>query len=191
MSNHLAIATVTATFESVVRDAMLTVVPRAEVRSASAEVDPAFVGAQLFLYRVVPNGSVRSDNLPTRDPAGRLIQRARYPADLEYLLTFFGGPNTGYEAQLLLGRVITALVAEPVLSAARIRATISSKAPRLDDSNLDAATESVRLAPLPLDQEQLVRLWSGLYRAPYVLSVAYSATVVWLESEAAPPVALP
>jgi hypothetical protein len=73
MSNHLAIATVTAAFESVVRDAMLTVVPRADVRSASAEPDPAFVGAQLFLYRVVPNGSVRNQTLPTRDSGGRLI----------------------------------------------------------------------------------------------------------------------
>ena len=191
MSNHLAIATVTAAFESVVRDAMLTVVPRADVRRASAEVDPAFVGAQVFLYRVVPNGSVRNQTLPTRDSGGRLIQRGRYPADLEYLLTFFGGMNAGYEAQVLLGRVITTLVSEPILTAERIRATIVNKAPALDGSDLAIATESIRLVPLTLDQDQLMRLWSGLYGAPYVLSVAYAATVVWLEAEAAPPVALP
>jgi len=189
VSNHLAIATVTATFETVVRDAMRTVLPTADVRSRHAEPDPAFVGAQLFLYRVVPNGSVRNDNLPTRDLAGRLIQRARYPADLEYLLTFYGGADAEYVAQILLGRVMTALVAEPVLSVERIRATIASKAPALDGSDLVDATDSIRLVPVPLDQQQLVGLWSGIYQPPYVLSVAYAATVVWLESEATPPTA--
>lgn len=191
MSNHLAIATVSATFEAVVRDAMQTVLPNAEVRSTRTEVDPAFVGARLFLYRVVPNGSVRNDNLPTRDPGGRLIQRARYPADLEYLLSFFGGADAGYEAQLLMGRVITALISEPVLTAERIRATIRSKAPALDGSDLDRAPEPIRLAPLTLDQEQLVRLWSGIYQVPYVLSLSYAATVVWLESEAIPSIPTP
>jgi hypothetical protein len=191
VSNHLAIATVTAAFESVVRDAMLTVVPRADVRSGSGAPDPAFVGAQLFLYRVAPNSSVRNQTLPTRDSGGRLIQRGRFPADLEYLLTFFGGTNAGYEAQALLGRVITTLVSEPVLTAERIRTTIANKAPALDGSDLAAATESVRLVPLTLDPDQLVRLWSGIYQAPYVLSVAYAASVVWLEPEETPPVALP
>jgi hypothetical protein len=190
VSNHLAIATVTAAFESVLRDAMLSVVPRADVRRAGTEVDPAFVGAQLFLYRVAPNGSVRNQTLPTRDAGGRLIQRGRYPADLEYLITFFGGASA-YEAQILLGRVITTLVSEPVLTPERIRATIANNAPQLTGSDLAAAPESIRLTPISLDQDQLMRLWSGISRAPYVLSVAYAATVVWLESEAAPPVAHP
>ena len=191
MSNHLAIATVTAAFESVVRDAMLSVVPRADVRVAGAEVDPAFVGAQLFLYRVAANASVRNQSLPTRDSGGRLIQRGRFPADLEYLITFYGGTNTGYEAQILLGRVISTLVSAPVLTAERIRATIAGAAPALDGSDLAAAAESIRLVPIALEPDQLMRLWSGISPAPYVLSVAYAATVVWLESEAAPPGAQP
>jgi hypothetical protein len=78
-----------------------------------------------------------------------------------------------------------------LLTAERIRATIVNKAPALDGSDLAVATESIRLVPLALDQDQLIRLWSGIYQAPYVLSVAYAATVIWLEAEAAPPVALP
>lgn len=187
----MAIATVTAAFESVVRDAMLSVVPRADVRVAGAEVDPAFVGAQLFLYRVAANASVRNQSLPTRDSGGRLIQRGRFPADLEYLITFYGGTNTGYEAQILLGRVISTLVSAPVLTAERIRATIAGAAPALDGSDLAAAAESIRLVPIALEPDQLMRLWSGISPAPYVLSVAYAATVVWLESEAASPGAQP
>ncbi len=191
MSNYLAIATVTATLEAVVRDAMQTVRPSAEVTSARPESDPAFVGAQLFLYRVVPNVSVRNDNLPTRDAGGRLVQRARYPADLEYLLSFYGGPDTEYGAQLLMGRVITALISEPVLSAERIRAAIKGKEPTLDGSDLDRTPDRIRLSPITLDPEQLVRLWSAIYQVPYVLSVPYAATAVWLDSEATPPIAIP
>ena len=190
VSNHLAIATVTAAFESVVRDAMQTVDPAAEIRRPGTEAEPARAGAQVFLYRVATNRSVRNQSLPTRDAGGRLIQRGRYPADLEYLLTFFGGTDAAYEAQVLLGRAITTLVSEPLLTPERIRAAIAN-VPALSGSDLAAAPESIRLTPLSLDQDQLVRLWSGISRAPYVLSVAYAATVVWLESEAAPPGAHP
>jgi Pvc16 N-terminal domain/IPT/TIG domain len=191
MSNYLAIATVTATFETIVREAMQTVVPEADVKIMRPQADPKFIGAHLFLYRVVPNGFLRNDDLPTRDASGRLVQRPRYPADLEYLLSFYGGQDTEYVAQRLMGRVVTALNGEPVLSPQRIRATIASKEPALDGSDLDLAPEPLRLYPITLDQEQLARLWSVFYQVPYNLSLPYGITAVWLDSEATPQAAKP
>jgi Pvc16 N-terminal domain len=45
--------------------------------------------------------------------------------------------------------------------------------------------------PLSLNLEELSKLWSTLFRVPYVLSVAYEASVVLVESQVTPRPALP
>ena len=62
---------------------------------------------------------------------------------------------------------------------------------RLDGSNLADAVERVKFTQSPLSLEELSKLWSVFFQAPYALSVAYQATVVLIDGEENPSPALP
>ena len=84
MSNHLAIATVTAALGALLSSAA-QVVTGAELSTVrpgtAAPVMPA-VGINIYLYQVAPNPAWRNVDLPTRDSGGRLAQRPRPGLDL-------------------------------------------------------------------------------------------------------------
>ena len=184
MSNHLAIATVSATLSQLLQGSAGIDLPGATVRLGT----PTDAGAQpspeisLFLYQVLPNAAVRNSELPVRDADGRIVQRPRAALDLHYLLSF-AGEEGRLEPQRLLGSVTRTLHARPVLCRQMIRDTIANPAfAFLAESNL-AEDELVKLTPLPLTLEELSKLWAVFFQTPYLLSVAYQATVVLIDSD--------
>jgi hypothetical protein len=186
MSNHLAIATVSATLSQLLQGSVGVDLPGAAVRLGK----PTAIGSQpttpeisLFLYQVVPNAAYRNTDLPGRDGDGRIIQRPRAAIDLHYLLSFSGDENR-LEPQRLLGGVTRTLHARPVLCRQMIRDTIANPAfSFLAASNLADDVELVKMTPLPLTLEELSKLWAVFFQTPYMLSVAYQGTVVLIESE--------
>jgi len=192
MSNHLAIATVSAALSQLLQGSAGIDLPGAAVRLGK----PLDTGSQaspeisLFLYQVLPNAAARNSDLPVRDPDGRIVQRARAALDLHYLLSFAGDEGR-LEPQRLLGSATRTLHAGPVLCRQMIRDTIANPAfAFLAGSNL-AADELVKLTPLPLTLEELSKLWAVFFQTPYLLSVAYQATVVLIDSEDSSPPGLP
>ncbi len=186
MSNHLAIATVTAALREVVYDAVTAAVPGSEVSYArpaaeNTEDPDATPHANLFLYGITPNASRRNDDLPTRRADGGLVQRPRAALDLHYIISFYG-KESDLEPQRMLGSVVRALHSRPALTRASIQAAIGSHA-FLAPSDLAEAPESVRFSPVALNLEELSKLWSVLFQTPYALTVAYQGTVVFLEAE--------
>jgi len=194
MSNFLAIATVTATLSqtilaAIVRDVDGSTV--AMVRPDSAAGDTPTTGVNLYLYQVTPNAAWRNADLPTRRPNGELVQRPQAALDLHYLLSFYG-KHVELEPQRLLGSVVCALSARPVLTRQMIQDTLANSTFNfLGKSNLHEAIELVKFTPLPLSLEELSKLWSVFFQTPYTLSVAYQGTVVLIESEDTPQAALP
>ena len=194
MSNHLAIATVSATLSQLLQDAVGSDMPGAAVRLGK----PAANGSQaaapevsLYLYQVTPNAAYRNTDLPSRDPDGRIIQRPRAALDLHYLVSF-AGDESRLEPQRLLGGVARTLHAHPVLCRHLIRDTIANPAfSFLAASNLADDIELVKLTQLPLSLEELSKMWSVFFQIPYTLSVAYQGTVVLIESEDTAQSALP
>ncbi|NJA05300.1 DUF4255 domain-containing protein [Methylococcaceae bacterium WWC4] len=193
MSNSLAVATVTAALATLIQNAAQQAVSGAEVvlgRPQTAPPANALRWVQLCLYQVTPNPALRNADLPTRDPSGRISQRPQIALDLHYLLAFYGD-ETAFEAQRMLGAVARDLHAHPVLTRQAVHNAALSHAP-LNDSNLDQAPELVRLTPLPLNLDELSKLWSVFFQTPYALSIAYRASVVLIESDdavnPAPPV---
>ena len=73
MSNHFAIATVTATLQQLLDGAVSADVPGAQRhdgqpgRRRGGLADP---GVNIFLYQVIPNAAWRNEDLPTRTPSG-------------------------------------------------------------------------------------------------------------------------
>jgi hypothetical protein len=194
MSNFLAIATVTATLSQLIRGAVRTDVPGADVtmvRPDTLQNGAAPTGVNVFLYQATPNGAWGNADVPTRRSNGEVAQRPQVALDLHYLLTFTGN-EAELETQRLLGSVVRTLRARPLLTRQMIRNTIANPAfPFLSTSNLADQVELVKFAPIPLSLEELSKLWSVFFQVPYTLSVAYQGTVVLIESEEPAQQALP
>ncbi|MFL6216664.1 MAG: DUF4255 domain-containing protein [Blastocatellia bacterium] len=143
---------------------------------------------QLFLYQVTPNAAWRNMDLPTRDSGSqRVLQRPQAALDLHYLFSFYGNEEL-LEPQLMMGQAVRDLHARAVLSHDRILGLIDDIASNdrkaiIRDSEIAQSVEAVRLSPSVLSLDDMYKLWSVFSQTPYVLSVAYLATVVLIEAE--------
>lgn len=190
MSNALAIATVTATLAQIVRTAVQSVLPGSDVLTERPDsTPPAGPRVRLFLHQVSLNGALCNNDLPTRGANGSLMKRPTAALDLHYLLAFYGNENE-LEPQRMLGAAVRDIHAKPVLMRQMIEDAIASE-PFLAGSNLADAVEQVKFTPLPLSLEELSKLWSVFFQAPYALSIAYQGTVVLIESEETAQAVLP
>jgi hypothetical protein len=194
VSNHLAIATVTATLaqflQSVVQqDVSGLTVTTTRPDGANAPVPGTRVN--IYLYQVTPNAAWRNADLPTRSDDGRLIQKPRAALDLHYLLTFYGS-EAQFEPQRLLGSTVRALHSHPVLTREQIRETINSPTLTfLAQSNLAEDLELVKFTPTSLSLEELSKLWAVFFQTQYTLSITYQGTVVLIEADDTPSASFP
>lgn len=183
MSNYLAIATVTKALVQMLDTAVKNVVGGASVVTKRPDAATADKTVDVFLYQVTPNAALRNADLTTRNSLGQVVTRPTCALDLHYLFSFYGDGDA-YVSQRMLGAVVTALLAEPGLSRERILSVSKDdNADNLSASNLASAVEQVKFTQHALTLEELSRIWSIFYQVPYVLSVAYTASVVILESE--------
>jgi hypothetical protein len=140
--------------------------------------DPDASGAALvlFLYRVVPNASLRNreHRLPSSTPGQVNVFQNALPLDLYYLLTVGTTPGASEETPLrAMGFAMQALQMEP------------------DVTGPDLAYETVRVTLEPLTTEEASRIWTLFPTANYRTSVAYLATPVWIDPPQAAPLAPP
>jgi Pvc16 N-terminal domain len=193
MSNALAIATVTETLLHLLTHHLgVAQVPGATVTAVPPDSSTGLAspGVNIFLYQISPNPALRNADLPTRQADRSLLRRPQTALDLHYLLTFYGDP-TRLEQERLFGAVALALHAHPVLPRALIQ-HVETQTPFLAGADLDQQTESIRFVPINFSLEELSKLWSFLLKIDYVLSAAYMASVVLIETDdATPPPALP
>jgi hypothetical protein len=188
MSNTLAIATVTATLQQTISGAL----PGSGVGGAivttlrpDAPSGLPTVGVNIFLYQVTPNLAFQNADVPTRRADGSLLRRPQAAIDLHYLLTFYGDDAT-LDQQRLLGATILELHAAPVLSRDVVR-QVQNNVAFLSDSNLADQIDLVRVTPANLSLEDVNKLWMTFPNVDYVLSVAYVAGVVLIETDDEPP----
>ena len=193
MSNHLAIATVTATLGDIVHRAAESAVSSGVSLQFGRPTPPSGGAADrkvhVYLYQVTPNPALRNNDLPTRDSEGRLTRRPRAALDLHYLLSFYGDDKT-LEPDRMVGAVARDLHARPVLSAQAINDAIGSRS-ELTGSDLAAAFEQVKFVPAQLSLDEISKLWSVMVQTPHVLSVVYQGTVVLIDAEESPGTVLP
>ena len=188
MSNHLALAAVTRTIQAVVQDAASAAVSGARVltrrpdKAGDAGQEDAVVS--LFLLAVSPNEQWRNQDVP-RGPR-------RIGLDLHYLLSF-RGDETAFVPQRMLGAVVAALHARPVLTRDTISAAVGADgaASPLAPSDLADQLESLTVSLEPISIEELSRTWSVLLQVPYDLSVVYLASAVLIDAAPEIPAARP
>jgi hypothetical protein len=190
LSNHLAVATVTAgmgyllrAVDDVVDGAGITYERPDRLEAGSL---PIVSGVNLYLYRTRTDPSFRNQDLPARADNGQAVRRPTASLNLEYLITFFGD-DSEFIPQRLLGWTTSRLHAHPLLTSEDIAGALSSFPKWLTGSDLAAQIQRVKLTPLELSLEDLSKIWSVFVAAPYLLSVAYEAGVVLVNPDEAPP----
>ncbi len=141
------------------------------------DADASGAALILFLYRIVPNASLRnrehrvsSSNPP---PPVQVFQNA-LPLDLYFLVTVGTTPGSSEETLLrALGFAVQALQADPDLTGPAV------------------SQETVRVTLEPLTTEEASRIWALFPTANYRTSIAYLATPVWIDPPQPAPTAAP
>ncbi|MEL7086709.1 MAG: DUF4255 domain-containing protein [Cyanobacteria bacterium J06597_1] len=187
MSNHLAIATVTAVLQKKIQAAVQRDVDGARVtvsRPNAVESGVLEIGVNLYLYQVTPNHVWHTTaELHGRQRKGTMAKRSRTGLDLHYMLSFYGNEGE-HEPQRLLGSTIRTLSDLSTLDTESIQDAISdSTFSYLADSDLAHQVEDIAISPLDLSLDDLSKVWSVFFQTPYALSVAYKASVAIVEGE--------
>lgn len=202
MSDHRAVAAVSATLQNLLTEAIRETVPGATVAVGAPRDYPSHEVAEgrisIFLYKVMPNVSRRNEELPYRRSDGTLVRKPRLALDLFYLLSFYGDASKQIPS-LLLGTAMSALHAEPYPNARHVpRADpvepdemLGQNGSDLGGSGLLDQLRHLSFSWVPAGQEDVTQVWSTLFQVPYALSVAYLARVVLIEPAVVPQPALP
>lgn len=190
-TTYKGIAATTQTLGYLVSTAVLAAVPEATVTLARPE-EPAAGSANaprvnIYLVQVIPDPTMRSNDLPTRDERGNLVSLPMAPVNLRYLLSFFGASE---QAHLMLGAVEVALRSRAVLDSTIITQALTGH-PELLDSGLASQVPPVRFVPSSVSLEELARFWSGFLQMPYTVSTLYEAMTVILTASDSPTATLP
>jgi hypothetical protein len=197
MSNALAIAAVSAVLRDLLQTGMTSMKLGDSLQGSASGDVVVSVGApdrvtvqgtgagsqlNLFLYNVTRNVGWANLGLPSRDSRGDRIDNPVLGVDLYYLLTAYGAVD--YDAEVLLGGAMQVLQDTPGLGRDEIRNALGSgvKLPKnVEFCGLADQAEGLRITPLPMSTEEIVRLWSA-FQSNYRPSVAYQVTVVLMQS---------
>jgi hypothetical protein len=180
MSNPLAITAVTATLRQIIE---LGIEPEGSgIPVTTRPLDKANTdhtnhkALNLFLYQTAIDAAWSNMDMPRQVNPGE----TGYPAlalTLYYLLSAYGENDDNNHDHRLLGRAMSALYDNPVLSPDQIKAAFSG-------SDLQNQVEHVRITYQPLSTEELSKLWTA-FATQYRPSVAYQVSVVLIESSRA------
>lgn len=192
MTNYLAIATVTSAFQSIIQNGIKNDLPGTAVTAVSPDT---LNNAQkerrinIYLYQALPAQDFRQENfIPHRSQNGTTAQKS-LRVDLHYLISFYGN-DLELEPQQLLGSTIRTLVDRPLLETPHITEAINSSE-FLADSTLAEQGQKVKFVPSPMTAEELIRIWSTMFKSPYTLSISYIGKGVIIEGGKAGKTALP
>lgn len=190
MSDHLAIAGVSRTLRTLLRDRMRIPVP---VTLAPPDVTITALNdrrVNLYLFKVSENGHLKNQEIPGH---GHPAQYGRPPLslNLHYLLTTHVGAETTEDADLqcqaMLGdamRVLHDYATIPESLAITRPAVGTPGDPILDTSLLDEF-ERIKICLEPANLEEVSKIWTALPSANFRRSAVYEASVVQIESRLA------
>jgi hypothetical protein len=142
----------------------------------------------VFLYQVAHNNALRNgDTAAFRSKKGPI--RRHSSLDLYYMLSAYGN-DTELEPQRLLGSVVRTLSDKTVLTTDMIDAAIIDAA-FLGNSDLTTQTQQITINPVTMDTDELSKIWSTFFQAPYSLSLVYKVMAVVIDGELSAQKALP
>lgn len=199
MSDFRAIAGVSATLRTLLHDRMelpmnMTVVPPISIGTplvplppTPETIEPEAARINLFLFQVNESPYLKNRDLPGQ---GSSMAYGKPPLSLElhFLLTAYGSQVNGETAidettaHFLLGSAMRVLHDYPAITA-QLQTVREPYGQQILHESLRNADEQIKLCLHPITLEDLTKVWTAL-TLPYRLSVAYSVSVVQIESQA-------
>ena len=193
MSNYLAVATVTAILQRILQSTVqldidgvrvTTLQPR-NIGNGTPET-----GINLFLYHVARNPALNNADAKPFRSQGTPIKR-QTAVDLYYMISFYGN-DTELIPQRLLGSVVRTFNDYSTISVEAIQEALADPTYRfLERSNLANQLQQLLIVPLEMNLDNLSKVWSVFFQAPYMLSLVYKVTVVTIEGDESLKRALP
>ena len=157
MSNHLAIAAVTATLQRILQVSVQEDVSGARVttvRPNTLAAGNTETCVNIYLYIATPNTYHSTDN-SVRRPKGELAKRTQTALDLQYLLSFHGN-DTELEPQRMLGCVVRSLQDALIITPDMIRDTLADPTLSfLAGADLADQLEKIVITPAEISVENL------------------------------------
>jgi hypothetical protein len=185
MSSALAIAGVSRTLRSLLRDRMEQ--PPVDVTIAPPDaVVTGMTGRRLnlYLYQISENGFLKNQEIPGQ---GHPADYGRPPLslDLHYLITAYGANDTNVdadlEAQQILGDAMRVFHEHPVVTE-DLHEHDNPADPLVLDPSLVGQFEKIKVVLHPSSIEEFSRIWTALPQSNFRRSVAYHVSVVQIES---------
>lgn len=201
MSNALAIASVTRLLRDLLNDAivngdvaadlasdvLVTSQPPDRILEEAADTQPTQLN--LYLHRVTPNPALANSDLPTRDPAGRVVNKPRLALDLHYLLTAYSGQEL--HPEIVLGYAMEVLHENPILARGLIRQFLTSGVngsilpqafQSAEASQLADQIELIKITLQTLSVDDMSKLWTA-FQSHYRTTLSYLVSVVLIERD--------
>lgn len=187
MSNHLAIATVTACLQRMLQASVQLDIDGARVTTARPNNlggGTPEKGINIYLYQTTHNHIwQKNSEVQMRRTRDMAVKKSRTALDLHFMLSFYGN-EVELEPQRLLGSAVKTLSDRTLLKPETIQDTLAdSTFSYLSESNLGEQVEEISFLPLDLSLEDLSKVWSVFFQTPYTLSIAYRASVIMIEGE--------
>ena len=184
MSSFLAIAGVSSTLRSLLRDRMQNAV---DVTIAPPDVAlPGMTGQRvnLYLYKVSENPYLKNQEIPGHGHPGD-FGRPPLSLELHYIMTAYGSadtnPDADLQAQQLLADAMQVFHEFPIVTDS-LHQGDNPLAPVILDASLLGEFEKVKIALEPTKFEELSNVWTALPQANFRRSVTYQVSVVQIES---------
>jgi len=183
MSNFTAIAGVSRTLQSLLRDRMESPVP---VTIAPPDVKVSSITEKrlnFYLYQVTENSYQKNQEIPGH---GHPSAYGHPPLslDLHYLLTAYGSNETAedadLEAQQILGDAMRVLHDHAIITPDLHKEGNPSEL--ILDASLLGEFERIKITLQPMTLEDFSKIWTALPQANFRRSVAYQVSVVQIES---------
>jgi hypothetical protein len=180
MSNALAIAAVTATLQTILRndvivdanlnDTTVTAMPPDKARATGTNNQ-----LNLFLYQILPNAAWRNMPIPQQVKRGE-SGMPPLALNLHYLITAYGRENDNSQPfdHHLVGKAMSVLYDHALLGPDEISLAFPG-------SDLERQVERIRITLQPLSLEDISKLWTG-FATQYRLSVGYEVSVALIDS---------
>jgi len=174
------IAAVTAAIYEIVQAALTEALPASTLRiGAPRAMEQEGSWACLYLHHLSPNASAGEANLPARRRGGAPAGM-RVAVDLHYLVAFTAVEPLA--AEMMLGKVLIALAARPVLDAGTLEASAHHFSLL---AGLSLQSEPIRLIAEYPSAGELAEIWTGL-RLPHRPSLQLAASPVLIDYDPTP-----
>jgi hypothetical protein len=172
MADSGVIADVSTTFQSLLTNALSTLLPApppiAEVHDLQGTISTTPARMTIFLFEVIEDPTL-SNRPPIRGVAAPnlTVQKAPLPLLLRFMLTPWSGDRM--TDQRIIGRALQVLYDDAILSGPQLQGGLAGSGEAL----------KIKLAPLTLEEQ--TRVWHAVQR-PYRISLTYEVRVINLDS---------